>query len=43
VDKLVGLGTSATAQVPAPAGPAATNALKSAGSTLDSIAPIKGP
>jgi hypothetical protein len=43
IDGIVGVGTSVTSHVPAPAGPAATTALQSAGSTLDSIAPIKGP
>ncbi len=43
IDGIVGVGSSATSQVPAPAGPAATKVLQSAGSTLDSIAPIKGP
>jgi hypothetical protein len=43
IDGIVGAGTSVSSQVPAPAGPAATNALQAAGSTLDSIAPVKGP
>jgi hypothetical protein len=43
IDGIVGTGTSVSSQVPAPAGPAATNALQSAGSTLDSIAPVKAP
>jgi hypothetical protein len=40
---VVAAGISVTAQVPGPAGPATTNALQSAGSTVDSIAPIKSP
>jgi hypothetical protein len=43
IDGIVGAGSSVTSQLPAPAGSAATNALQSAGSTLDSIAPVKGP
>jgi hypothetical protein len=43
IDGIVGVGTSVSSKVPAPAGPAATKALQSAGATLDSIAPIKGP
>jgi type IV secretion system protein TrbL len=43
VDKVVGAGTSVTSQLPGPAGPAATKTLQAAGSTLDSIAPIKSP
>jgi hypothetical protein len=43
IDGIVGAGTSLSSQVPAPAGPTATKALQSAGSTLDSIAPIKAP
>jgi hypothetical protein len=42
-DRVVGVGTSVTSQLPTPAGQAATGALQSAGSTLDSIAPIKSP
>jgi hypothetical protein len=42
-DGVVAAGTSVTSQVPGPAGPAATKALRTAGSTLDSIAPIKSP
>jgi hypothetical protein len=42
-DRVVAAGTSITSQVPEPAGPAATKALQTAGSTLDSIAPIKSP
>jgi hypothetical protein len=42
-DRVVAAGTSVTSQVPGPAGEAATKALQTAGSTLDSIAPIKSP
>ncbi len=42
-DRVVAAGTSVSSQIPGPAGPAATSALQSAGSTLDSIAPIKSP
>lgn len=41
--RVVAAGTPVTSQVPGPAGPAATKALQSTGSTLDSIAPIKAP
>jgi hypothetical protein len=41
--RVVAAGTAVTSQVPGPAGPAATKALQSTGSTLDSIAPIKAP
>jgi hypothetical protein len=40
-DRIVGVGTSVTEQVPGPAGAAATETLQTAGATLDSIAPIK--
>jgi hypothetical protein len=43
VDKVVGAGTSVTSQLPGPVGPAATKTLQTAGSTIDSIAPIKSP
>ena len=43
VDNVVGAGTSVTSQLPGPVGPAASNRLQQAGSTLDSIAPIKSP
>ena|SRR5437660_119715 len=43
VDKVVGAGTSVTSQLPGPVGPVATKTLQAAGSTLDSIAPIKSP
>jgi len=42
-DRVVAAGTSVSSQVPGPAGPAATSALQSAGSTLNSVAPIKSP
>jgi len=42
-DRVVAAGTSITSQVPGPAGSAATKGLQTAGSTLDSIAPIKSP
>jgi hypothetical protein len=42
-DRVVSAGTSVTSQVPGPAGEAATKALQTAGSTLDSIAPLKSP
>jgi hypothetical protein len=41
--RVVAAGTAVTSQVPGPAGPAATKALQTAGSTLDSIAPIHSP
>ena len=41
VDRVVSTATSVTSQIPGPAGSAATQALQTAGSTLDSIAPIK--
>lgn len=41
VDRVVSAGTAVTSQIPGPAGPVATKALQAAGSTLDSIAPIK--
>jgi hypothetical protein len=40
-DRIVGVGTSVTSQVPGPGGAAATKGLQAAGSVLDSIAPIK--
>ena len=43
IDKVVGSGTSVTAQLPGPVGSTATSALKTAGGTLDPIAPIKLP
>jgi hypothetical protein len=43
VDKVVSAGTSVTSQLPGPVGPAATKTLQAAGSTLDSIAPVKSP
>jgi len=43
IDGIVSAGTSVSAKAPAPLGPAATNALQSAGATLDAIAPIKAP
>jgi hypothetical protein len=42
-DRVVAAGTGVTSPIPGPAGPAATKALQSTGSTLDSIAPIKSP
>jgi hypothetical protein len=42
-DKVVSAGTSVTSALPGPVGPAATNTLQAAGSTLDSIAPVKSP
>jgi hypothetical protein len=39
----VAAGSSLASRAPGPVGPAATNALESAGSTVDSIAPIKSP
>lgn len=41
VDRVVSAGTAVTSRIPGPAGPVATEALQAAGSTLDSIAPIK--
>ena len=41
VDQLVGEGSSVTGQLPGPVGPTATSALRTAGTTLNSIAPIK--
>jgi hypothetical protein len=43
VDNVVAAGTSVTSRLPGPVGPAASNTLQQAGSTLDSIAPIKLP
>jgi hypothetical protein len=43
VDNVVAAVTSVTSQLPRPVGPAASNTLQQAGSTLDSIAPIKLP
>jgi hypothetical protein len=43
IDGIVTTGTSVTSQVPGPAGSAATGALQAAGSTVDSIAPIRSP
>ena len=42
-DQLVGIGTSATSQLPAPAGPVATDTLKSAGTTVDQVFPVPAP
>ena len=42
-DEVIGTATSATSQLPAPAGPAATDALQAAGSTVDRILPVPAP
>lgn len=43
IDGIVSIGTAVTSRAPAPAGPAATGALQTTGSTLDAIAPIRQP
>lgn len=43
IDGIVSAGSSVTRQLPAPAGPTATGALGSAGSTLDGVVPPAGP
>jgi hypothetical protein len=43
IDEVVSQGTSVSRQLPAPAGPAATQALQSAGSSLDGVAPVPPP
>jgi nitrate reductase NapE component len=43
IDGVVSVGTSATSQVPGPAGSAATQTLQSAGSTVDNILPPPPP
>jgi hypothetical protein len=42
-DEVVGAATSATSQLPAPAGPAATGALQAAGSAVDRVLPVPAP
>jgi len=43
IDEVVSQGTSVSRQLPAPAGPAATQALQSAGSSLDGVVPVPPP
>jgi hypothetical protein len=43
IDEVVGTGSSVSGQLPGPAGPAATQALRSTGSTLDGVAPVPAP
>jgi hypothetical protein len=43
IDEVVSQGTSVSRQLPAPAGAAATQALQSAGSSLDGVVPVPPP